>query len=109
MTTYVKNSVDKLRSLFKEPFTLFAIATGIAILITIVSEWFCEDDSFCSNVLNKLSEAFTFIAAASLTGAVYVLLNEQKARAKAAGVPKQEFTVNGDTYELKSFYVPKDD
>jgi len=107
MGTYVKDSVDKLRSLFREPFALFAIATTIAIILTVISEWFCDDDTFCSNILNKLSEAFTFIAAASLTGAVYVLLNEQKAQAKSAG-PKQEFKINGDTYELKSFYVPKE-
>ncbi len=107
MGTYIKDTWNRFSGLVREAITLFAIATAIAIIFLIVAELFCEEDGFCDNIMKKLSEAFTFIAAASLTGAVYVLMSEYKEKARTVGLPKQEFMINGDTYELQQFYVKK--
>lgn len=107
MATYVKQGWERYSSPVREAIGLFAIATAVSIILVIIAELFTEENGFFDSVLRKLAEAFTFIAAASLTGAVYVIMSDYKQKAKVAGIPKQEFVVNGDTFELKQFYVKK--
>lgn len=60
--------------------TLFIIASILSVVFIFVADFFDPGNGRMNKVWNntwtKLSDAFTMIAAASLTGAAYIILGE---------------------------------
>lgn len=89
-------------SFVSQALIIVLISSGIAIFLTFVSEWL-EEEGILKPIFLKAIDAFSFIAAAAMMGAVYLLISDIKSKARKIETrPLHEITL-GDYV-----YIPKD-
>lgn len=71
-------SLKEVYEIMKDAILIFIIATGISILLYGLGEYI-QDNTFWDRIVIKIAEAFTFVGAAGLTGAMFIILNKYKA------------------------------
>lgn len=71
-------SLKEVYGVIKDAILIFIIATSISIILYGVGEYI-QDNTFWDRIVIKIAEAFTFVGAAGLTGAMFIMLNKYKA------------------------------
>lgn len=105
-------NVGRIKEHMKTALLLFSVATFFGILIFVIAEYLEGiEESYLAqtvgSIARKIADAFTFVAAASLTGAVYLWIAEYREAGRAIEALEKEIFCNGNAYELRQFYVKK--
>lgn len=71
-------SFKEVYETMKDAILIFIIATTISIILYGIGEYI-QDNTFWDRIVIKIAEAFTLVGTATLTGAMFIMLNKYKA------------------------------